>query len=182
MDEARRSAGGVLIRILVLTLVILAAATPIGAASARLPDDAGRTLLRATADSWEPGDRVLVTSPEPYHVGLPGWYDSIESDSVIRVRFSRSSEPSPVRLSQIGALSERIGSKRHQRQGVLAGLVLGLWVGAFLEAAVEDDPDAFINGPNRPYIPLGAVAGILAGAAIGSAKISDVWHVVARFD
>ncbi|HSQ60201.1 MAG TPA: hypothetical protein VLT84_07180 [Acidobacteriota bacterium] len=166
-----------LIPILAAVAITGAAAGP-AAASARLADEAGRSLLRTTAASWDSGDRVLVTSPAPYRVGLPGWFDSMESDSVLRVRFSRSADPVAVRISQIGTLSERVGSRRHPRRGAL----VGLWVGALLEAAIEDDPDAFINGPNRPYIPLGAVAGIVVGTTVGSAKATDVWREVARFD
>lgn len=167
-----------------LALAIGTTAVPArpAAASTRMPEDAGRTLLRSTAGSWNQGDRILVTTPEPYHVQLPGWFHSIEGDSVLRVRFSRSTEPAQVRLSQIGSLSERVGSKGNARGGAIAGFAIGLFVGSFLEAAVEDDSDAFINGPNRPYIPLGALAGLLTGTAIGTARRTDVWLEAARFE
>lgn len=172
-------------RIPTLMALALAAATATArpaAASTRMPDDAGRTLLLATANSWDRGDRILVTTPDPHHVRLPGWFDSVESDSVLRVRFSRSSEPVPLRLSQIGTLSERVGSKGHARAGALAGLAVGLFVGSFLEVAIEDDPDGFIHGPNRAYIPLGVVAGLFVGTTIGTATRTDVWREAARFE
>lgn len=173
-----------MIRILALITIAATAATAAShaAASTRMQDDAGRTLLLATANSWDRGDRILVTTPEPHRVRLTGWFDSIESDSVLRVRFSSSSEPVSLRLSQVGTLSQRAGSKGHARAGALAGLAVGLFVGSFLEAAIEDDPDAFINGPNRAYIPLGVVAGLIVGTTVGAATRTDVWREAARFE
>lgn len=168
-------------RSLAFILVTLAATTLPGTSSARVPDDAGRTLLRRATDAWDTGDRVRITSTGPYAAEMTGRFQSLPTDSSLRIRLDHSDAPVDVGLSQIGALSERVGTKRHWRAGAVVGCLVGLAVGALVKDA-KDYPSELGNGLRDLYLPFGAAAGALAGAAIGANIRTDRWRVVARFD
>ena len=152
-------------------------------------DPTNRTILLNTTDSWAPGDRIRVTSPEPYRVHWTGWFASVEADSVLRMRLSRELDPIAVRLSQIGTLEEKVGTKRHWRTGAEVGCLLGLLIGAAIAASSEDPKVPIpglgtiqLNGLRQTYVVIGGASGLILGGAIGYTIRSDRWGIVARFD
>jgi hypothetical protein len=150
-------------------------------------DATSRTILVNTAGSWLPGDRIRVTSPEPYRVHFAGWFTALESDSVLRMRISPAQDPVAIRLHQIGTLEEKIGTKRHFGTGAGVGCLVGLLIGAMM---ASDDPEILIDGLGtvrmqglgQLSVVAGGVAGLVLGGAIGYTIKSDRWSVVARFD
>jgi hypothetical protein len=172
---------------LCILLLTVSLASP-GACLAAENDVTNRTVLVNTASSWLPGDRIRITSPEPYRVYWTGWFTSLESDSVLRMRISRTEDPVAVRLHQIGTLEEKIGGKRHPGTGAGVGCLVGLLIGAMM--APSEDPEIPIDGLGtfrmrglgQSYIVVGGVAGLVLGGAIGYTIKSDRWGIVARFD
>jgi len=151
-----------------------------------------RTLLVDTAGEWYPGDRIRVVSPEPYSLRTTGWFSSLQGDSAIQVRMSRGEPPVTVGLYQIGALEEKVGTKRHVVTGMVVGLVIGTLVG--FAVAPDEDPVVAIpfsndyavnvrmNGMRQTYIVMGAVSGMLLGGTIGYFATTDRFGLVATFD
>lgn len=158
-----------------------AAAVSPEAASARPSEPQARVLLLHATESWNSGDRVRVTTGAPYRVNLTGRFQSLAADSILRLRPDGSQIPVEIGLSRIGTLSEHAGTRRHWKAGVLIGFVVGLGVGALVRDA-EDEPGQPFNELNTYYLPIGAMAGAVAGGAIGALVRSDRWFVVARFD
>jgi hypothetical protein len=158
-----------------------------GRAHAAVPQ--AKTLLLQTASTWLPGDRIRVTTPGPTRARFAGWYSTIEADSVLRMRLTRSDPPVPVHLRQIGILETQVGRKRH----VLAGAALGCLVGTLIGAAVaasDEDPEVRIDGLGtvrlkglrQNYILIGAGSGLVLGGAIGLFVRTDSWGFATHFD
>jgi hypothetical protein len=153
-----------------------------------------RALLVDTAGEWLPGDRIRVVSPEPYRIGTTGWYSSLDGDTGIRMRFSRTDPPVKVGLYQIGTLEEKVGSKRHVATGATVGLVIGLVVGiAYANSHGEEEfemPRLLSSEPitmrtrglKQTYIAIGAGSGLVLGGIAGFLVRTDRFGVVATFD
>jgi hypothetical protein len=153
-----------------------------------------RALLAATASEWLPGDRIRVVSPEPYRIGTTGWYSSLDGDTAIRLRVSRSEPPLKVGLRQIGALEEKVGTKRHVATGATVGLLIGLVAGiAYANSVGEEEfeiPGPLSSQPvtmhtkglKQTYIAIGAASGLVLGGIAGFLVRTDRFGVVATFD
>ena len=178
MPSIRRSACAALAAIFALSQAA-------GEARANGSYEARKTLLRNTTDSWSVGDRIRVTSPEPYFIQTTGWFVDTQVDSLLLLRTSKSDPPLPIRLSQIGMLEERAGFKRHLGTGAIVGTALGTIVGLFLAASHRNDQtgDEFqLEGLEDIYIPIGMAAGLVVGAAVGYSIKSDRWRMAAEFE
>jgi hypothetical protein len=153
-----------------------------------------RTLLTNTAGEWYPGDRIRIVSPEPYDMRTAGWFSSLLGDSAIQVRMSRGEPPVTVGLYQIGALEEKVGSRRHVVTGMTVGLLVGLVAGVVyandhgesevvLPGFYGDQPLVLqTNGMKQTYIAIGAVSGLVLGGTIGFMAKTDRFGLVATFD
>ena len=152
---------------------------------AELSNEAARTLLRNTTEAWDLGDRVRVVSPGPYRVGTAGWFAGTGADSILMLRYGRDLPPLSIRLYQIGALEEKAGSKRHIAAGAVVGCVLGTVAGVLIANAhrKESADDSFqLEGLEQIYIPMGLLAGTVAGAALGYTIKTDRWREAASFE
>lgn len=153
-----------------------------------------RALLVDTAGEWLPGDRIRVVSPEPYRVGTTGWYSSLDGDTAIRMRMSRSEPPVKVGLYQIGALEQKVGTKRHLATGATVGLLVGLAAGLLyanshgeaefeIPGLLSSDPVTVrTKGLKQTYIAIGAASGLVLGGVVGFLVQTDRFGVVATFD
>ena len=156
-----------------------------GAASARPP-----SVLPNAASSLSSGDRVRVLSREPDFVEWVGWFDSVESDSLLLLATAKTESPTAIRYSQIGSISTSVGTRRHLVTGALLGALVGAAIGAIVAASMSDpDPVAIpdlgvaVRVDTRPaYAAFGAMTGLLLGGAIGYSATSDEWRLVATFD
>ena len=153
-----------------------------------------RALLVDTAGEWLPGDRIRVVSPEPYRIGTTGWYSSLDGDTAIRMRMSRSEPPVKVGLYQIGALEQKVGTKRHLATGATVGLLVGLAAGLLyanshgeaefeIPGLLSSDPVTVrTKGLKQTYIAIGAASGLVLGGVAGFLIQTDRFGVVATFD
>jgi hypothetical protein len=163
--------------------------------SAAAPDSMeARTLLINTAGELLPGDRIRIVSPEPYYMRTTGWFSSLRGDSAIQVRMSRGEPPVTVGLYQIGALEEKVGTKRHVVTGATVGLLVGL-VAAVVYASDHGESEVVLprfygdqplvlhtNGMKQTYIAIGAVSGLVLCGTIGFMAKTDRFGLVATFD
>jgi hypothetical protein len=168
------------------TVIALFASLPANAA----PNDAAsRSLLVQSASSWNLGERIRVTAPEPMVMTFTGWYSGLEADSILLVRLSRDEGHVPVHLRQIGMLESSVGSRRHVMAGATVGCLVGLLIGAAV-AGSDRDPEVQIDGLGTfqlrglrtTYIAIGGASGLVLGGAIGYLIRTDRWGFVARFD
>jgi hypothetical protein len=163
--------------------------------SAAAPDSPeARTLLIDTAGEWLPGDRIRIVSPEPYFMRTAGWFTSLKGDSAILVRMSRAEPPVTVGLYQIGALEQKVGTKRHVMAGATIGLAVGLLAGiAYANSHGESEivlPNFYgdrplvlrTNGMKQTYIAIGAASGLVLGGFVGFVATTDRFGLVATFD
>lgn len=153
-----------------------------------------RTLLADTAGELLPGDRIRIVSPGPYYLRTAGWFSSLEGDSVIQMRMSRGEPPVKVGLYQIGALEQKVGTRRHVVTGMMVGLLVGVVAGvAYAEDHGEEEvvlPGFYgdqplvlhTNGMKQTYIAIGAVSGLVLGGTVGFMAKSDRFGLVATFD
>jgi hypothetical protein len=175
-------------------LLVLVLVVPHSAFAASDSPEA-RALLVDAASEWLPGDRIRVVSPEPYRVGTTGWYSSLDGDTAIRMRMSRSEPPVKVGLYQIGALEQKVGTKRHVATGAVVGLVVGTVAGVlYANSHGEEEfeipaevltPRPIIirtKGLKQTYIAIGAASGLVLGGVAGFLIQTDRFGIVATFD
>ncbi len=179
------------LRIVWLGVLVLLVPHPSFAAS---DSPEARALLVDTAGEWLSGDRIRVVSPEPYRIGTTGWYSSLDGDTAIRLRLSRTDPPVKVGLYQIGALEEKVGTNRHVAAGATVGLLVGLVAGIFyanshgeeefeIPGLLSSEPITMrTKGMKQTYIAIGAASGLVLGGIAGFLVQTDRFGVVARFD
>ena len=148
------------------------------------------SVLRNAASSLSSGDKIRVLSRKPDAVEWIGWYEEVESDSLLRISTADAERPSAIRFSQIGSLETCVGTRRHTVTGALVGALVGAAFGA-IAAASEREPDPVVipdlgvavRVDTRPAYPvIGATAGLLLGGLIGYSATTDEWRLVAKFD
>jgi len=145
------------------------------------------TVLRQAAGQLAPGDRIRVTSPPPLESRFSGWFEGVESDSILRVRLSRRDAALPVYPRQVGSIEVSAGSHRHVLGGAVTGLLLGAVVGLAIGRS-EPDPSVDLpyvgpvtmQGLNQSEgLVVGAGVGLVTGAVIGYLVRGERWEAIA---
>lgn len=158
--------------LLVPLAVLIALPAPSMARSTR--DD---TVLRYATSSWDDGERIRVISPGGGR--LAGWFSGLEADSILRMRLNRADAPVRIHRSQMEALEETDGHKRHVLLGMGVGFAVGLVIGTGLKDQ-HTNPDAFLDLSDL-YPAIGGMTGAVLGGTAGFFIKSQKWREVASF-
>lgn len=149
-----------------------------GHAQSANPQDSAksRAHLARCAQDWSSDTKLRIAFREGSH--STGRFAGLTGDSVLLLTMPDRTSPAPIPLSRISLVEEPAGVKRHVAVGALAGLGLGLIVGAIMADAAKSN-DAFADLSDT-YVAIGGLTGIVAGGVAGYFITSDHWAVGCR--